>query len=127
MGVGVGALFNGDSGYVWTASGEGSSRREEALDLAITQEARLGALDGLNVTVRNAFSLDARSDRWQFGFTEVMARAALGHRTWLLAGGARRLAGQNCWEANVQGCQLHDRDELGLHLGVPFEQIVARR
>lgn len=91
VGLGVGALFNGEYQTVWT--GETSvTDRDEALDFAVTQNARLGAVDGLSLTIVNAFSLDADDDRWQFGFFEGTAQVALGTRTWLLAsggGGAR--------------------------------------
>jgi hypothetical protein len=91
VGLGVGALFNGEDQSEWTGVEQVTSR-DEGLDLAVTQNARLGALDGLSLTISNAFSLDADDQRWHFGFFQGIAQVPLNTRTWLRAsaGGGQR-------------------------------------
>jgi hypothetical protein len=93
VGLGVGALLNGEQTYTWNGQ-QSVVSRDEGLDFAVTQNARLGAVDGLHLSITNAFALDASNDRWRFGFFEGSAQIPLGTRTWLLTsgGGGRRAA-----------------------------------
>ena len=93
LGLGVGTLRRGE----WHDDYDpvqhlSRSWVEHSYGLAVTQHARLGALDGLNFMLTNAFVLDKQ--RWRFGYFDLSFQVPLNRQTWLTAaGGGGRQAG----------------------------------
>ncbi|MEY4513714.1 MAG: hypothetical protein RLZZ450_5836 [Pseudomonadota bacterium] len=86
VGLGVGALRRGQFHFDF----DPIQRRdrewiEHSFGFSITQSLRVGALDGLSLTVANAFVLD--SERWRYGYFDLTIQVPLNRQTWLTAGG----------------------------------------
>lgn len=92
VGLGVGVLKRADLEYRSAPTGEWSEELDEGMAFAVSQSARLGALDGLSLSLTNAFVLN--DDRWRFGMIDVKAQVPVGRRTWIVgAGGGGEQAG----------------------------------
>lgn len=85
VGLGAGALQQNTLEYEYSPELGSREVERRAFRLAIVQEARLGAVDGLGLRVTNAFVLG--DDRWRFGFVDLRLQFPAGQRTWLTVGG----------------------------------------
>lgn len=82
IGLGLGGMHTTRS--AWDAEYEGVSRSN--FELAVTQTVRLGARDGLNLTLRNALRLS--DGEWAFGWFDGHAQLPVGNGSWLMAHGS---------------------------------------
>ena len=72
------------------------------------QQARLGALDGLNFMLTNAFVLV--DQRWHFGYFDLTVQVPLNRKTWLTAaGGGAQQAGYAYGELGLRRLLRGDR------------------
>jgi hypothetical protein len=86
LGLGAGALLRGAWSEEWQQQGNVYvTRASQSTHFAISQYARLGARDGLNLSVQSVFVL---VDDWKFGFVEVRSQIPLTRGTWLVPAGA---------------------------------------
>lgn len=88
VGLGLGwSAVNGDLGWSSEdASGAGSFEFERVKDgFSIAQLARLGAIDGLNVTVLNSFLL--YEDKFNYGGTRATVQVPVDDNLWFIAAG----------------------------------------
>lgn len=86
VGVGLGSLRRG----AFHSDFDPIQRRtrdwvEHSFGLSVTQALRVGALDGLSLTLLNAFVLD--DERWRFGYFDLTFQIPLNRQTWLSSGG----------------------------------------
>jgi hypothetical protein len=102
FGLGLGTLRRGD----YHSDFDPVQRRQRewvshSFQLSITQSARVGALDGLSLSISNAFVLD--DDRWRFGYFDLSGQIPLNRQTWLtLSGGGGDPAGYLYAEIGVR-------------------------
>jgi hypothetical protein len=86
LGLGVGTLrrgeFHSDFDPVQRRTREWT---EYSFGLAVTQFARVGALDGLNFTLTNSFVLNNES--WNFGYFDLTVQIPLTRQSWLVGAG----------------------------------------